>query len=100
MAVIDSGIDYTHPDFCKEDGTTRIAALWDQTLDAAVLNEAKTEQNEQITYAPVSYTHLDVYKRQAIYRYREFLPVLRKYLFWDICNRWGCGCKIRAWNGM
>lgn len=52
VAVIDSGIDYTHPDFCKEDGTTRIAALWDQTLDAAVLNEAKTEQNEQITYAP------------------------------------------------
>lgn len=30
-AVIDSGIDYTHPDFRNEDGTTRIAALWDQT---------------------------------------------------------------------
>lgn len=32
VAVIDSGIDYAHPDFRKEDGTTRIAALWDQTL--------------------------------------------------------------------
>lgn len=31
VAVIDSGIDYTHPDFRNEDGTTRIAALWDQT---------------------------------------------------------------------
>lgn len=31
VAVIDSGIDYRHPDFCKEDGTTRIVALWDQT---------------------------------------------------------------------
>jgi len=33
VAVIDSGIDYTHPDFRNEDGTTRIAALWDQTID-------------------------------------------------------------------
>lgn len=32
IAVIDSGIDYTHPDFINEDGTTRILALWDQTL--------------------------------------------------------------------
>lgn len=34
VAVIDSGIDYRHPDFCNEDGTTRIAALWDQTAVA------------------------------------------------------------------
>ena len=33
VAVIDSGIDYTHPDFRNTDGTTRIAALWDQTGD-------------------------------------------------------------------
>jgi minor extracellular serine protease Vpr len=32
VAVIDSGIDYSHPDFRNEDGTTRIAALWDQTI--------------------------------------------------------------------
>lgn len=32
VAVIDSGIDYTHPDFRNEDGTTRILALWDQTI--------------------------------------------------------------------
>ena len=31
VAVIDSGIDYRHPDFCNADGTTRIVALWDQT---------------------------------------------------------------------
>lgn len=31
IAVIDSGIDIFHPDFRKEDGTTRILGLWDQT---------------------------------------------------------------------
>ena len=34
VAVIDSGIDYTHPDFCTQDGRTRILALWDQSLEA------------------------------------------------------------------
>ena len=33
VGIIDSGIDYTHPDFIKEDGTTRIAALWDQSAE-------------------------------------------------------------------
>ncbi len=32
IAVIDSGIDYSHPDFRNEDGTTRIVALWDQSI--------------------------------------------------------------------
>ncbi|MCD8346740.1 MAG: S8 family serine peptidase [Lachnospiraceae bacterium] len=31
VAVIDSGVDYFHPDFRKEDGTTRILAMWDQS---------------------------------------------------------------------
>jgi subtilisin family serine protease len=35
VAVIDSGIDYSHRDFRNEDGTTRIAALWDQTIPGA-----------------------------------------------------------------
>lgn len=32
LSVIDSGIDYMHPDFQNTDGSTRILALWDQTI--------------------------------------------------------------------
>lgn len=32
VACIDSGIDYSHPDFRNADGTTRILDLWDQTI--------------------------------------------------------------------
>ncbi len=38
VAVIDSGIDYTLPNFRHSDGSTRIAALWDQTLSADPAN--------------------------------------------------------------
>ena len=31
VAVLDSGVDYTHPEFRNADGTTRILAYWDQT---------------------------------------------------------------------
>ena len=34
VAVIDSGVDYTLPDFRNEDRTTRIRYLWDQSLKA------------------------------------------------------------------
>ncbi len=32
VGIVDSGIDYANPDFRNEDGTTRIAALWDQSF--------------------------------------------------------------------
>lgn len=32
VAVIDSGIDYFHPDFRNEDGSSRILTMWDQTV--------------------------------------------------------------------
>lgn len=31
VGIIDSGIDYRHPDFRNHDGTTRIISIWDQT---------------------------------------------------------------------
>lgn len=32
IGIVDSGIDYRNPDFRNEDGTTRIAYLWDQSI--------------------------------------------------------------------
>lgn len=32
VGIVDSGVDYRHPDFCREDGSSRILRLWDQTV--------------------------------------------------------------------
>lgn len=59
VAVLDSGIDYTLADFRNPDGTTRIRALWDQTISGnppagyhigteytmAEINEALSQDN-------------------------------------------------------
>ncbi|MDF2610444.1 MAG: hypothetical protein K0R92_1918 [Lachnospiraceae bacterium] len=34
VAVIDTGIDYTNPIFRRTDGTSKIVALWDQTISS------------------------------------------------------------------
>lgn len=51
VAVLDSGIDYFHQDFRREDGTTRILELWDQSLGRVYteseINEALEQGNRQ-----------------------------------------------------
>lgn len=34
VAIMDTGIDYTNPIFQRGDGTSKIVALWDQTIDS------------------------------------------------------------------
>lgn len=34
VGIIDTGIEYTNPVFRNKDGTSRIAAIWDQTIDS------------------------------------------------------------------
>jgi subtilisin family serine protease len=38
-AIIDTGIDYLNPQFQNEDGTTRIIAIWDQTIESNINND-------------------------------------------------------------
>lgn len=35
ISIIDSGIEYIHPDFQNDDGTSRILYMWDQTAQGA-----------------------------------------------------------------
>ena len=44
VAVIDSGIDYSHPDFRNADGSTRILDLWDQTVPAGTVADRRNGQ--------------------------------------------------------
>lgn len=34
IGIIDTGIDYTHPVFQHEDGTSKIIGIWDQSIDS------------------------------------------------------------------
>ncbi len=68
LGIIDSGIDYSHPDFINEDGTSRILYIWDQTIEGNpptgfrsgyeyttdTINEAlaKTTQEERLALVP------------------------------------------------
>ncbi len=51
VAILDSGIDYSHPDFRNVDGSTRILALYDETLDkefsSEEINQALKEEDER-----------------------------------------------------
>lgn len=62
IAILDSGIDYAHPDFCREDGTTRILLLWDQTrdqvFDSRQINEALARKDPKKQYDAVSVTDI------------------------------------------
>ena len=50
VAVIDSGVDYTLPDFRNEDGTTRIRYLWDQSLKAVEGEHVPKEYGMGVEY--------------------------------------------------
>ena len=52
VGIVDSGIDLTNPDFRNEDGTTRIAALWDQADREYTSEEINEFLNAEGTVQP------------------------------------------------
>lgn len=52
VGLVDSGIDLTNPDFRNEDGTTRIAALWDQADREYTSEEINEFLNAEGTVQP------------------------------------------------
>lgn len=46
IGVIDTGIDYQHPAFLNNDGTTRIFSIWDQTIQTGPIPEGFTYGTE------------------------------------------------------
>lgn len=81
MAVIDSGIDYSHPDFRNADGTTRILALWDQTIPSGSVADVSNQSgngtqehqtdNQSFLQAPAGYYLGTEFSEQVINRALE-----------------------------
>lgn len=63
VAVIDSGVDYFHPDFRNGDGSTRIAAMWDQ---AGTLRENGEEPGLRAGRIPEDFPMGVEYTREEI----------------------------------
>lgn len=81
VAVIDSGIDYAHPDFRNADGSTRIIELWDQTISSGSVsvpgmvaaeggtgrrNEGGNESEERVLTAPEGFYIGTVFDSEVI----------------------------------
>lgn len=46
IAIIDTGVDYTHPAFKNEDNSSRIVSIWDQTIQDGTVPEGFTYGTE------------------------------------------------------
>ena len=64
VGIIDSGIDYAHPDFITTSGSSRILALWDQTIPT---NSVPNPFNpEAFLSAPTGYSLGTLFSKEII----------------------------------
>lgn len=81
VAVIDSGIDYAHPDFRNADGTTRILDFWDQTIPAGSVADPLSEENAEQSFleAPAGYFLGTEFPQEVINRALEQTTERERY---------------------
>ena len=72
IGIVDSGIDYTLPQFQNEDGTTRIRFLWDQSLEPQ-----REEKTPDIYQQGVEYTSSEINKGLEITDENERRNIIR-----------------------
>ncbi|NEP00987.1 MAG: S8 family peptidase [Symploca sp. SIO2E9] len=68
VGIIDTGIDYTHPSFCNEDGSSRILWLWDQ-------EDELIDPQQRVPYGK-SYTNEELNEALKVSQPSEILPHL------------------------
>lgn len=87
VGIVDSGIDFTLDDFRNSDGTTRIVALWDQSIEAS-----EGEKVPEFYGRGVEYTSEDI---NSTLNKRSDLPVRTR----DVSGHGTAVAGIAAGNG-
>lgn len=85
VGIVDSGVDYFHPDFRNEDGSSRILRLWDQSVNG----------NPPESYVTgTEYTKEEIDKALALEETegRRLVPVQGFQWTW-YCSSWNCSGK-------
>ena len=90
VAIIDSGIDYANEDFRNADGTTRIRALWDQSL----ISDENEEKNP-----PKGYRMGVEFTQEQINRALEAASTAERRRMVPSQDISGHGTQVAAGNG-
>lgn len=65
IGFLDTGIDYLREEFLKRRGRTRIAAVWDQTIQSVIMKKIQEKQREQSSMTRTGTRHGTV--RHGVY---------------------------------